>query len=72
MIEEITDLLKSDSNTIILVVLEPFSCSLCLIQLPGLPNTFELAEMMFYHVFCYFSLPEDMVSNRGPQFTSQV
>ncbi len=30
------------------------------------------AEQMFNHVFRYFGIPEDIVSNRGPQFISRV
>ncbi|KAK3517430.1 hypothetical protein QTP70_010682 [Hemibagrus guttatus] len=32
----------------------------------------QTAEAMFCHVFRNFGLPEDIVSDRGPQFTSQV
>ncbi|KAK3514037.1 hypothetical protein QTP70_002493 [Hemibagrus guttatus] len=32
----------------------------------------QSAEAMFQHVFRNFSLPEDMVSDRGSQFTSRV
>ncbi len=32
----------------------------------------ETAEQMFNHVFRYFGIPEDIVSDRGPQFISRV
>ncbi|KAK3523589.1 hypothetical protein QTP70_002721 [Hemibagrus guttatus] len=32
----------------------------------------QTAEAMFQHVFRNFGLPEDIVSDRGPQFTSRV
>ncbi|KAK3551581.1 hypothetical protein QTP70_019783 [Hemibagrus guttatus] len=32
----------------------------------------ETAELIFNHVFRYFSIPEDIVSDRGPQFVSRV
>lgn len=39
---------------------------------PKLSASFELAEILFQHVFHYFGPPEDVVSECGPQFTSQV
>ncbi|KAK3519933.1 hypothetical protein QTP70_008029 [Hemibagrus guttatus] len=42
------------------------------VPLPGLPTAFDTAECLFNHVFRYFGLPEDIVSDRGPQFTSRV
>ncbi|KAK3548988.1 hypothetical protein QTP70_024801, partial [Hemibagrus guttatus] len=39
---------------------------------PGLPSAMQTAEALFVHVFQNFGLPEDIVSGRGPQFTSQV
>ncbi|KAK3510518.1 hypothetical protein QTP70_009120 [Hemibagrus guttatus] len=32
----------------------------------------QTADAMFAHVFRNFGLPEDIVSDRGPQFTSRV
>ncbi|KAK3561077.1 hypothetical protein QTP86_026362, partial [Hemibagrus guttatus] len=32
----------------------------------------EAAELMFNHIFRYFGIPEDIVSDRGPQFISRV
>ncbi|KAK3545352.1 hypothetical protein QTP70_004323 [Hemibagrus guttatus] len=32
----------------------------------------QTAEALFLHVFRNFGLPEDIVSDRGPQFTSRV
>ncbi|KAK3510955.1 hypothetical protein QTP70_027806 [Hemibagrus guttatus] len=32
----------------------------------------DTAECLFNHVFCYYGLPEDIVSDRGSQFTSRV
>ncbi|KAK3515307.1 hypothetical protein QTP70_013471 [Hemibagrus guttatus] len=36
------------------------------------PTSLETAECLFNHVFRYYGLPEDIVSDRGPQFTSRV
>ncbi|KAK3533899.1 hypothetical protein QTP70_034891 [Hemibagrus guttatus] len=38
----------------------------------GLPTAMETAELMFNHIFRYFGIPEDVVSDRGPQFISGV
>lgn len=43
-----------------------------LIPLPSLPTAFELAEALFQHVFRYYDIPKDIVSDRGPQFTSHI
>ena len=37
-----------------------------------MPTAFQTAEALFHHVFRLFGIPEDIVSDRGPQFTSQV
>lgn len=54
--EFITDLPESDGNTAILEVLDSFSRSLWLIH---------YGSLWFNHVFRYFSLPEDVVSDRS-------
>ncbi|KAK3545256.1 hypothetical protein QTP70_002579, partial [Hemibagrus guttatus] len=41
------------------------------IPLDGLPTAMQMADAMFQHVFRNFGLPEDIVSDRGPQFTSR-
>ncbi|KAK1791370.1 hypothetical protein P4O66_013383, partial [Electrophorus voltai] len=41
-------------------------------ELGGLPTVLETADLLFRHVVRQFGLPEDIVSDRGPQFTSQV
>ncbi len=68
----VTDLPASDGNTCILVVVDRFSKSCRLIPLKRLPTALETAELMFNHVFRYFGIPEDIVSDRGPQFISRV
>ncbi|KAK3545871.1 hypothetical protein QTP70_016446 [Hemibagrus guttatus] len=40
---------------------------------PGTPTALETAELLFNHVFRYFGIPEDIVSDRGPpKFISRV
>lgn len=58
--------------TRVFVVVDRFSKSCCLIPLKGLPTMMESAELLFQHVFRYFGVPEDIVSDRRPQFISKV
>ncbi|KAK3548156.1 hypothetical protein QTP70_004848 [Hemibagrus guttatus] len=55
-----------------MVVVDRFSKGCKLIPLKGSPTAMQMAEAMFQHVFQNFGLPEDIVSDRGPQFTSCV
>ncbi len=71
-VDFVTDLPASDGNTGILVVVDRFSKSCRLIPLKRLPTAMETAELMFNHMFRYFGIPEDIVSDRGPQFISRV
>jgi hypothetical protein len=69
---DLTDLPPSQGNTMILVVVDRFSKSCCLIPLPGLPTALQTVETLFTHVFRHYGVPEDIISDRGPQFTSRV
>ncbi|KAI2660458.1 Transposon Tf2-9 polyprotein [Labeo rohita] len=71
-IDFITDLPNSQANTSILTVIDRFSKSCRLIPLPKLPSAFETTEMLCNYVFRFYGLPKDIVSDRGPQFTSRV
>ena len=71
-VDFITDLPSSDSHTCVLVVVDRFSKACKLIPLPGLPTAFETAEALFTQIFRHFGIPEDIVSDRGPQFISRV
>ncbi|KAK3575646.1 hypothetical protein QTP86_031604 [Hemibagrus guttatus] len=71
-VEFITNLPASGGCTCVLVIIDRFSKSCRLVPLPGPPTALETAECLFNHVFRYYGLPEDIVSNRGPQFTSRV
>ncbi len=66
------DLPPSNGFTTILIVVDRFSKSCKLIPLGRLPSALETAESLFQHIFRNFSLPEDIVSDRGPQFISRV
>ncbi|KAK3507865.1 hypothetical protein QTP70_002200 [Hemibagrus guttatus] len=71
-VDFITDLPASGECTCVLVIVDRFSKSCRLLPLPGQPTAFDTAECLFNHVFHYYGLPEDIVSDRGPQFTSRV
>ncbi len=67
-----TDLPSSNGFTTILVVIDRFSKACKLIPLRGLPTALETAEALFQYIFRNFGIPEDIVSDRGPQFISRV
>ncbi len=71
-IDFVTDLPISQGNTTVLTVIDRFSKACRLIPLPKLPTAFETAEILCNNVFRFYGLPEDIVSDRGPQFTSRV
>ncbi len=71
-IDFITDLPNSQGNTTILTIIDRFSKACRLIPLPKLPTSLETAELMCNQVFRYYGLPDDIVSDRGSQFTSRV
>ncbi|KAI2643054.1 Transposon Tf2-9 polyprotein [Labeo rohita] len=71
-VDFITDLPSSNGNTTILTVVDRFSKVCRLIPLPKLPTAMETAEALCEAVFRYYGLPEDIVSDRGPQFTSRL
>ncbi|KAK3545273.1 hypothetical protein QTP70_002933, partial [Hemibagrus guttatus] len=71
-VDFLTDLPDSGGFTTVMVVVDRFSKGCRLIPLNGLPTAMQTADAMFQHVFRNFGLPEDIVSDRGPQFTSRV
>ncbi|KAL1274090.1 hypothetical protein QQF64_026904 [Cirrhinus molitorella] len=71
-IDFITDLPNSQGNTTIFTIVDRFSKACRLLPLPKLPTAFEAAELLCNHVFRFYGLPDDIVSDRGPQFTSRV
>ncbi|KAI2652427.1 Transposon Tf2-6 polyprotein [Labeo rohita] len=71
-VDFMTDLPVSNENTCILVIVDCFSKFCRLIPLKKLPTALETAEHLFNHVFRYYGIPEDIVSDREPQFISRV
>lgn len=64
----ITRLPPSEGNTVI----DRFSKAAHFIPLPKLPTALETAQLLVQHVFRQHGIPLDVVSKRGPQFSSQV
>ncbi len=71
-VDFVTDLPNSEGFTCILITVDWFSKACRLIPLKGLPTALERAEALFHHVFRNYGIPEDIVSDRGPQFISHV
>ncbi|KAL0165102.1 hypothetical protein M9458_040855, partial [Cirrhinus mrigala] len=71
-VDFITDLPPSNGYTTILTVIDRFSKSCRLIPLAKLPTAMETAEHLCNWVFRLYGLPEDIVSDRGPQFSSHL
>ncbi|KAL2083807.1 hypothetical protein ACEWY4_021580 [Coilia grayii] len=67
----VTGLPVSDGNTTIFTVVDRFSKSVHFIPLPKLPSAKGTANLMVTHVFKLHGLPVEVVSDRGPQFTSR-
>ena len=69
-VDFITGLPPSQGLTTILVVVDHFSKAAHFITLPKLPSAKETADLMITHVFRLHRLPQDIVSNHGPQFVA--
>ncbi|KAK3560615.1 hypothetical protein QTP86_012141 [Hemibagrus guttatus] len=67
----ITGLLLSQGNTVIMVIVDRFSKAARFVPLPKLPTAKETADLIITHVFRVFGIPQDIVSDRGPQFSSR-
>uniref|UniRef100_A0A3P9MMP6 Gypsy retrotransposon integrase-like protein 1 n=1 Tax=Oryzias latipes TaxID=8090 RepID=A0A3P9MMP6_ORYLA len=68
----VTGLPPSQGNTVILTVVDRFSKAAQFIPLPKLPTAAEMADILVHQVFRNHGIPKDIVSDRGPQFVSQV
>lgn len=58
--------------TTILTVIDRFSKACHLIPLRKLPSAFQTAQLLVKHVFRLHGIPTEILSDRGPQFVSQV
>uniref|UniRef100_A0A3P9H7T2 Integrase catalytic domain-containing protein n=1 Tax=Oryzias latipes TaxID=8090 RepID=A0A3P9H7T2_ORYLA len=68
----VTGLPPSHGFTVSLTVIDRFSKAAQFIPLHQLPSATETANILVNHVFRHHGIPSDIVSDRGPQFTSQV
>lgn len=68
----VTGLPPSEGNTTILTIIDRFSKAVHFVPLPKLPSAQETAQLITQHVFRLHGIPNDIVSDRGPQFISQV
>lgn len=67
----VTGLPPSMGKTVILSIIDCFSKAAHLIALQKLPTTPETAKLLVEHVFRLHGIPAEIVSDRGPQFSSQ-
>ncbi|KAL0185639.1 hypothetical protein M9458_017309, partial [Cirrhinus mrigala] len=68
----VTELPVSNGFTTILTVIDRFSKACRLIPLAKLPTAWETAKVILEQVFRFYGIPEDIVTDRGPQFTSRL
>ena len=68
----VTGLPVSRGNTVILTIIARFSKQVHFVVLPILPSSRETADLLLPHIVRPHGIPQDIVSDRGPQFTSQV
>ncbi|XDV16244.1 hypothetical protein PO909_016041 [Leuciscus waleckii] len=71
-VDFVMDLPQSQGFTTVFSVVDRFSKSCRFIPLAGLLTVLQTAKALLNHVFRLFGLPEDIISDRGPQFTSRV
>ena len=69
----ITDLPNSNGYTCILVVVD-HDCTKAIKLIPcdKTVNALQTAQLYFDHVYRHYGLPEQIISDRGPQFASHV
>lgn len=71
-IDFVADLSFSNGFTAVIVLIDRLSKSCRLVSLKGLPTAMETAQALFHQVFRIYGIPDDIVSDRGTQFTYQV
>ena len=71
-VDFVTGLPPSEGKTVIFTIIDRFSKAAHCIALPKLPSATETGDILVQHVFRIHGIPADIVSDRGPQFTSQV
>ena len=71
-VDFVTGLPSYQGNDTILTIVDRFSKAVHFIPLPKLPSATETAELLVQHVVRLHGIPRDIVSDRGPQFTSGI
>ena len=67
----ITDLLSSNGYTCIFVVLDRFKKIGHFIPFPNVPSSEDTAKAFMTHIFRLHGLPNEILSDKGTQFTSK-
>ena len=62
----------SDGNTVVLTIVDRFSKAVHFVPLSKLPSALETANLLVLQVFRLHGIPQDIVSDLGPQFSSRV
>ena len=68
----VTGLPPSQGHDTILTIVDRFSKAVHYVPLAKLPTAEEMTDLLTHHVVRLHGIPVDIVSDRGPQFTSQV
>lgn len=63
---------NSSGKMVILTIVDRFSKAAHFVALEKLPAVSEISKCLVEHVFRLHGIPTEIVSDRGPQFTSQV
>uniref|UniRef100_A0A3Q3GHN4 Gypsy retrotransposon integrase-like protein 1 n=1 Tax=Kryptolebias marmoratus TaxID=37003 RepID=A0A3Q3GHN4_KRYMA len=71
-IDFVTGLPPSKGMTTILTIIDRFSKACHFVPLRKLPTAFQTAQLLIKHVFRLHGIPLEILSDRGPQFISQV
>lgn len=71
-IDYVTDLPLYNNFPTILVIIDRFPKTFHLEPLKGLATAMETAQVLFHNVFRVYGLPQDIVSESGTRFNSQV
>ena len=71
-IDFVTGLPPSKGNSVIFTIVDRFSKAAHFLALAKLPTAQQTAEILCREVIRLHGIPLDIVSDRGPQFTSQV
>ena len=71
-VDFVTGLPPSEGHDTILTIIDRFSKAVHYVPLTKLPSASEMANLLSLHVVRLHGIPLDIVSDRGPQFTSKV